>query len=435
MAAFKIAIMTPTEESIHYIRPEQLRIGLYVHLDLSWMDHPFTFSSFKIKKDSEIDTLRRLGLEKIRYSPAKSDFPPLAPQTITAIAPAAPSTTPDFDPADQAARDAKRERLMNLKQQRAAIERCEKDFLATAQTVRGLDRAIFSRPQESAAAGQRLVNKMLDSLMTDKDIAIHLMNDRAGGEDTYYHSLNVAVLALMLGKELKLSREEISTLGQAALFHDVGIIEIPDRILLKTEPLNRAEQTLYEQHCEWSVNACKKAGLSADIVTLVAQHHELCDGSGYPLRLRQNDIHPLARVLALVDHFDTLCNRPIPADSHTPHEALALMFSQQRTKFDALPLNTLIRCMGVYPPGSVVMLSNEAFAMVVSVNSTRPLKPQVLVHIPGTLPEEIPLIDLEKEPDLNISKSLKPGQLPRDALECLNPRKRMTYFFAPKDDD
>ena len=65
----------------------------------------------------------------------------------------------------------------------------------------------------------------------------------------------------------------------------------------------------------------------------------------------------------------------------------------------------------------------------------RPLKPQVLVHIPGMPPEETPLIDLEQEADLNISKSLKPGQLPREALECLNPRKRTTYFFAPKEDD
>ena len=91
--------------------------------------------------------------------------------------------------------------------------------------------------------------------------------------------------------------------------------------------------------------------------------------------------------------------------------------------------------MGVYPPGSLVMLSNEAYALVVSVNSSRPLKPQVLVHVPGMPPEETPLIDLEQEADLNISKSLKPGQLPREAMECLNPRKRTPYFFAPKEDD
>ncbi len=428
--------MNTTEEMTHYIRPEQLCVGLYIHLDLSWMDHPFTFSSFKIQNENQIATLRRLGLEKIRYSPVKSDQAPApAPTAPTERVETATTPTTESIPADETAREAKRVRMQQLKAQRAAIEKCEKDFLSAAQTVRGLDRAIFSRPRESAAAGARLIGRMTDSLLTDRDIAIHLMNDRAGGCDVYHHALNVAVLALVLGKELKLSREEISTLGQAALFHDVGLCEIPDRIRLKTEALTRAEQSLFEQHCEWSVEACRKAELSRDVLTLISQHHELCDGSGYPKKLRQQDIHPLARTLALVDQFDTLCNGLQQGVAHTPHEALALMFSQLRNKFDSQPLNTFIRCMGVYPPGSLVMLSNEAYALVVSVNSSRPLKPQVLVHVPGMPPEETPLIDLEQEADLNISKSLKPGQLPREAMECLNPRKRTPYFFAPKEDD
>ncbi|MBS1156313.1 MAG: metal-dependent phosphohydrolase [Proteobacteria bacterium] len=428
--------MAKSEEMTYYIRPEQLCLGLFIHLDLSWMDHPFTFSSFKIKSADQIETLQHLGLEKIRYSPTKSDQHPLPKPEDAALVPV-PAAVPvvELSQEEQAILDAKRQRLEHLKAQRAAIEACEKDFMATARTVRGLDRAIFSRPRDCALAGERLVNKLVDSLMTDKDIAIHLMNDRAGAEDLYFHSLNVTVLALMLGKELKFSREEICALGQAALFHDVGKIEIPDRILLKTEPLNRSEQALYEQHAEWSTNATQKAGLSSDILMAIAQHHEMVDGSGYPKKLKQGDMHPLARTLALVNYFDELCNRTSLEDSHTPHEALALMFAQQRGKFDAQALNVFIRCMGIYPPGSLVMLSNESYAMVVSVNSSRPLKPQVLVHIPGTPPNEAPLIDLEHEHDLNISKSLKPAQLPREALECLNPRKRMTYFFAPKDND
>lgn len=422
------------DDSSHYVRPDQLCIGLFIHLDLSWMDHPFTFGSFKIKNDEQIQTLRQLGLSKIRYSPAKSDVTPLAlAATHTQIE--INTEPPENSNQTQSAVNAKQQRIALLKQQRKAIEACEKDFIATAKMVKGLDRAIFSRPHESAAAGALLVNKMLDSLMTDKDIAIHLMSDHAGGDESYYHALNVAVLALMLGKELKLPREEIAKLGQAALFHDVGLKEVPDRILLKSEPLNNAEQTLYEQHCEWGATACKAAGLSDDIIQAVAQHHEFCNGTGYPHRLDHKSIHPLARILSLVDHFDALSNQTNLTESYTPHEALAMMFSQQRAKFDAIALNTFIRCMGVYPPGSIVMLSNENYALVVSVNSTRPLKPQVLVYIPGTPKEEAPILDLELETSLNISKSLKASQLPREALEYLSPRKRITYFFSPKEDD
>lgn len=122
--------MNTTEEMTHYIRPEQLCVGLYIHLDLSWMDHPFTFSSFKIQNENQIATLRRLGLEKIRYSPVKSDQA-LAPAPTAPTERVETATTPTTEsiPADETAREAKRARMQQLKAQRAAIEKCEKDFL------------------------------------------------------------------------------------------------------------------------------------------------------------------------------------------------------------------------------------------------------------------------------------------------------------------
>ena len=428
--------MNTLEETIHYVSPEQLCVGLFVHLDLPWMDHPFTFSSFKIKSQEQIQTIQRLNLAKIRYSPTKSEQPPLP-----CLEPAAPPTAQspiiilEASAEEQALIDAKHQRLAYQKKQRAQLDACEKEFQQTARAVRGLDRAIFSRPRDSALAGERLIGKLVDSLMTDKDIAINLMSERNGGEDLYFHSLNTTILALMLGKELKLPQEDIKTLGLAGLFHDVGKIEIPDRILLKAEALNRSEQALYEKHSEWSVNAAQKAGLSSDVLHTIAQHHEYNDGSGFPLKLQQGHIHPLAHILVLANHFDYLCNHPFEKFSRTPHEALAHIFSQQRSKFDPQTLSVFIRCMGIYPPGSLVMLSNDIYAMVISVNSSRPLKPQVLAYEPGIKPEDAPLIDLEAETSLNISKSLKPSQLPREAQIVLNPRKRITYYFAPKDND
>lgn len=421
--------MSP-DDSAHYITPDQLCIGLFVHLDLSWMDHPFTFSSFKIKTEDQIDKIRRLGLKQVRYSPSRSDLAPLAPSSKPAAVAEVPVLGQETVSAeDEAVLASKRARLEKLEHHREAMAQCEKAFLGAAQTVRGLERSIDAKPKETAQMADTLVTQMLDSLLTDKDIALHLMNDRTAGEDVYYHSLNVSVLALTLAKELKLSRDDIHTLGIAALLHDVGKRKVSDKVLLKTDPLTRAEQALLEQHCEWSVEAAKRAGVSAAVLAVIGQHHEYCDGSGYPLRLKSAAIHPAARVLSMVNTFDNLCNAPNPANSMTPHEALACMFSQQRSKHDAAAMAVFIRSMGVYPPGSVVMLSNDAFALVVSVNSSRPLKPQVLVYEPDVPREEAVVIDLEEEPDLNISKSLKPNQLPRAAAEFLNPRKRMTYYF------
>ena len=165
------------------------------------------------------------------------------------------------------------------------------------------------------------------------------------------------------------------------------------------------------------------------MLRIVAQHHELADGSGYPKRLKGDQIDPLARIVALVNYYDNLCNPIDLAKAMTPHEALSLMFAQRRTKFDARALQVMIRSLGVYPPGSVVRLSNDALALVSSVNPVRPLRPWVTVFDPTVPRDEAIMLDLEQEPDINIAKALRPIHLPPEVYEYLSPRKRVTYYF------
>jgi hypothetical protein len=113
----------------------------------------------------------------------------------------------------------------------------------------------------------------------------------------------------------------------------------------------------------------------------------------------------------------------------TPHEALSLMFAQGRNRFDATMLNAFIRMMGVYPPGSTVQLTDDRYALVVSVNSARPLKPRVMVHDTKIPKDEALILNLEEMPDLGIRRSLKPQFLPRASLDYLSPRARIAYFF------
>jgi hypothetical protein len=105
------------------------------------------------------------------------------------------------------------------------------------------------------------------------------------------------------------------------------------------------------------------------------------------------------------------------------------MFAQTRSKFDATMLNAFIRMMGVYPAGSVVQLTDDRYALVVSVNSTRPLKPRVLVHDPKVPRDEALHLDLETAPDLGIRRSIRAAQLPPAAMDYLAPRPRVAYFF------
>lgn len=407
----------------HYVTPGQLCVGLYVHLDLTWVNHPFTFSSFKIKSQEQIATIQALGLTRIRYSPAKSDEKP-GPEPANPMASVA-THSPESDLAYQ----AKRERLEKLTLQRTKVASCEREFLSTTRIIKSINQNLFSRPDEVREQANTLVSGMADSMMVDADIAIQLMADKVGGEDVYLHSLNVTLLSMMLAKEMKAPLEAIKLLGMGALFHDAGDAEIPERITRKMEALTRNELALLQQHCGHGVDVGKKLGLPPEALLVIAQHHERVDGSGYPLKMQAAQLSLLSRIVAVVNAYDELCNPVNPAKAMTPHEALSTMYAQQRSQSDPLAMTTFVRCMGVYPPGTIVVLSNGSLGMVASVNSTRPLKPTILVYDPAVPKEEAILVDLEQEPDVVVSRAIKPQQLPQAAHDYLSPRKRMSYHF------
>ncbi|RPI40963.1 MAG: HD domain-containing protein, partial [Hyphomicrobiaceae bacterium] len=214
-----------------------------------------------------------------------------------------------------------------------------------------------------------------------------------------------------------------------AMFHDVGKLDIPDRIVRKADALTKHELSLLQQHCAYGVETGRKLGLPNEALTVIAQHHELMDGSGYPKGLKGGDCSLLARIVAIANTYDNLCNPARPSQVLTPHQALSLMYAQQRAKFDSAPLTTFVRCMGIYPPGTIVVLSNDCIGMVVSVNSSKPLKPTVLIYDPQVPREQAILVELESEPEVSISRALTPEQLAKPIYDYLSPRRRVTYYF------
>jgi len=415
------------QEGENFIAVDQLQPGIFVCLDLGWMEHPFSVSNFKIKSMEQINTIKGLNLTRVRYDPAKSDTRPL-PIPVQASVAAAVEAAPIVQEVNPAI-EAKRQLLERLTQQREAIARVEKQFINAGNTVRNIARNIFSRPQETIKDAADLVEQMAESMLEDMDVTLHVMGDKVGSEEVYFHSLNVTVLCLMLAREMKLPQDQLKILGMGALFHDIGKTQIPDKITRKLDPLTKPEQSFLQQHCQFGLEIAKKAGLPPPVVEIVVQHHELYDGSGYPQKLRGEQISKLASILCIVNTYDNLCNHVNLANSLTPHEALSLMFAQQRSKYDTVPLGIFIRCMGVYPPGTVVKLSNDALAMVSMVNLARPLKPIVVVYDPQVPKERAIMLDLDKETDLNISKAIRPGLLPRNVYDYLSPRKRISYYF------
>jgi putative nucleotidyltransferase with HDIG domain len=408
------------------IDSDQLQVGLFITLDLKWMEHQFLTNSFKIKDEKQLEQVRKLGLRSLRYSPSRSDREPLPlnpAQPIPAPAPAAP------DPDEAAALERKKARIERLNNLRQSVGQCEKQFIEAASALKSINQNLYSRPQECVKAATQLITKMAASILIDKDLAIHAMNDKVAGEEVYFHSLNVSVLAMMLAKEMDLGKAEIALIGMGALFHDIGKTRVPDKILRKLDPLTPAEANFLAEHPRYGEEIARTMKLPAPVIDIILHHHENMDGTGYPDHQDEKSISRLARIVAIANVFDNLCNHANPAKSMTPYEAVSIMFTKHRKQFDPAALSVFIHCMGVYPPGTVVRLCDDIWGMVVSVNVHQPLKPVVVIYDPEVPKEEAILLNLEEEPDFKITRTYRPIELPRDVFEYLSPRRRVTYFF------
>jgi len=132
---------------------------------------------------------------------------------------------------------------------------------------------------------------------------------------------------MMLAKDLGFSAKMARELGIGALVHDIGLTKIPARVLMK--PLGEyttPERNLRAMHVQYGIEIGRGVGFSADVMAIIAQHHEFSDGSGYPNRLKEAAITPAARVISLVSYYDNLCNPFDLSKAMTPHEALVIHF-------------------------------------------------------------------------------------------------------------
>lgn len=415
----------------HYLSMDQLQVGLYVHLDLKWFEHPFTFGHFKIKSEEQIRIIRSLGLKAVRFSPDLSEG--RLPQKMAASPALSPNAgavpvvcvEPELSPIML----AKRTMMEQMRLRRQNAERIENAFADTANIVRDIEKNMYSKPAETVQQATKLISQIADSILSAPELAIHVMGDKMGGDELYFHALNVTILSMMMARDIKLPVEVVSVLGIGALLHDIGRKEVPDKILRKTEALTQAERNFYELHCQYGVDLGRRLQLAPPVLAIIREHHEFFDGTGYPAKLKGESISLLSRIVVIANYYDELCNPPVFAEALTPHEALSIMFAKLRSKFDPKLLQVFIRCLGVYPPSTIVQLSNGAIGMVATVNTAQPMKPTVMVYDADVPKDEAILLDMQRETEINIAKAIRPAQVPREVYNYLSPRKRVSYYF------
>lgn len=410
---------------------DRLRVGVYVRLELRWIEHPFAFNSFKIKSENQIKVLKDLGISSVVYKPEKSDQPPLPPAEVgvpEALDVASVFKKPaDADPILQ---KRKQERICRLKEQQRRFQKCEREFQKTFRQAKRVIKSLSTGSLEAKGEADSLLQTMVESLLTQRDVVINLMHVKSLNEDVFYHTLNVALLALLLGREVGLTEEELRWLGLGALFHDVGKQRIPRKYLIKRGPLTPIERKLLQLHPIYGEEIAKQIeDFPEESLKVIRQHHETNDGQGYPDRLKADEISLLAKVISIANTYDSLCNPLDPEEAMTPHEALSHMFCRIRDRFDENLLSRFIRVMGIYPPGSLVELSNGLIGMVISINPKDHLRPNILIYDPAVPKREAMIFELGDDQNVTIKRSLRPSQVQAEVYYYLNPRTPMDYFI------
>jgi len=402
----------------------QLVVGLYIELDMSWDDHPFFTNRFKINSKKQLDTLAALRVEgKLYYYPDKSSAVP--PKFVPPAAPVV-EEAPQAELVNEMAQQnqEKHDRRRKLQDAAARADRAwEQAAKATREAMLGMTRT------PKLAGGQLLdISRHTAKLISQgNEVLLHLLGDKEG-EGPQFHALNTMTLAMLVGKSAGLNEAQLCDLALGMLAHDIGKARIPQHIL-KSKTRAKHEEAFYRAHGSYGVEMAKVSeDFSPLALSIIADHHEYIDGSGWPVG--KTNAGPAARIAALVDRYDRLCSpESSERDPVMPAEALARMFKVEAAKFDPGLLSLLIKLLGVYPPGTLVRLNDESLSMVVSPGKNA-LRPTVLIYSPEMTKREAPTIDLSEAADLKIEEALRPSSLPADVLKWMNPRQRLSYFFS-----
>jgi HD-GYP domain-containing protein (c-di-GMP phosphodiesterase class II) len=412
------------------IATADLQVGMFVHLDLGWMSHPFALSSFRIADPGQIETIRSLGLARVRWSPEQSDAARAEP---AATRPPRPRADPGPDTLSRITLPPRAATPSAAAAQRAAAALVERQHAEATRDWRGAADLVLNDPAGAGARIGALSRALVDKMLHARELSIRAVAGSAG--DRAGHALNVGVISLLIGRLCGLPESDLHDLGVGALSHDLGKAQLPSALHKPDEGWTAPELAHYREHVALGVTLGQRMGLAPGALLVIGQHHEHADGSGFPLGLDINRLSVAARVVALVNRYDNLCHPARAARAVTPHEALSLLFTQGQKRYDPAILNTFVRMMGVYPPGSVVQLTDDRFAVVESVNAARPLKPKVTVQPAPGAHDEPALLDLARDGTIGIRRSLRAEQLAPEVRAQLLPRPRSAWFFEVEDDD
>ncbi len=360
-----------------------VEIGMYVSaLDRPWVGTPFLFQSFLIKSEKQIQQLqkycRTVDIDEEKSSPSLANkffiykcrtvgAKPLEESFV-------PSTQPRQAPAKFSLRLEDKEIEENLNVARQVYESTTTSLHSVLNDFR-LNKEI--NPVELKTC----VHGVIDGVVHNPSALALFSNLKSRQQDTVRHSLNVCILSLLFGRHLGLNEKQLSDLGYAALLHDVGEIKVSQEILDKhNRGLTPEEKKEMEKHSQYGAEILLSTPDIPGIAIEVARsHHERVNGKGYPKGLKETEINYFARLVSIVDVYEIVTNHPGAKVHVSCSDALKSIYMMRGSFFDRELVEEFIKCLGIYPVGSVVELNNGEIAIVISTKPGRHLLPTIMV--------------------------------------------------------
>jgi len=222
-------------------------------------------------------------------------------------------------------------------------------------------------------------NKSIDAIFNNPDSLACIINIRDKDEYLLEHSVSVSVYMTLFARYFKFDRDIIEKLSIGAFLHDIGKIKVPEDILNKPGKLTDVEFTVMKTHANHSINIIERTpGISKLSLEIAALHHEKLDGTGYPFQVKAENIHQYGRMIAICDIFDALTATRVYKKGFSHPKAFAILRElAQQNHLDESLVDHFIKCIGVFPVGSLVQLNSKKLAMIEARNDHTPTRPKV----------------------------------------------------------
>ena len=349
----------------------QLKVGMYIHdLSCDWMTHPFVRNRFLLRSDEEIRKIIAAGIHDVVIDNTKG----LDVQDAPTVA--------------QAAQQIERE-LIQLASAPQVVTRVSLGMeLARATQLRkqatGMVRTVMADVRLGNAVEidrvQPMVQDITESILRNPGALMGLLRIKTKDDYTFLHSVSVCALLVAFCRARGLDAATTHQAGLGGLLHDTGKALVPDQILNKPGPLSPEEFAIVKRHPRDGHEILLRTPELGPIpLDITLHHHERRDGSGYPDGLAGDAIGELAQMAAIVDVYDALTSERSYHRAIAPAEALRKIYEWSKFHFNPIFVQDFMRCVGIYPVGTMVRLESGRLAVVIEAHESNLLAPKVNV--------------------------------------------------------